>query len=512
MEKNVNETSIENLFINSRVASNISNIIESTLGPAGMDKMVVIDNDKQLITNDGATILNSLKFLSPVAKIMVEISRSQDLEVGDGTTTVCLFAAELILISKALIMEGLCTKEIIKNFKKAALISVHLLEKLSFRPIDKDFRSLKSLLLSCCATTLNSKLIASKRHIFSRIIVDIALSAGKNFNHNLISVKTIVGGSLSDSFFFFGIGVKKPFSYAGFEKQKKKFYNPKILLLDLELELKTEKTDSEVRVNNILKYKQFVDAEWSIIYEKLDQIVHSNTKVVFSKQSIGDLATQFFSERGIFSGGRIPFNDLLKISKATDAKIFSTLTNFSHTHLGKCGMVEEKQIGEHRYILFSGCLTDAATIILRGNSQRLLEETKRCLNDGIMVVNKVLKNQKVVGGAGSIELKLASKLRHYARTLTGKEQIILGKFAQSLEIIPKILCRNSGLDQLKILSALRTQHEKNESWNGINVENGKILNTKENHIWEPLCVKLNAIQTATEAACMILSIDSVLSD
>lgn len=313
-------------------------------------------------------------------------------------------------------------------------------------------------------------------------------------------------------FFFKGIGIKKPFAYAGFEKQKKKHYYPHVLLLDIELELKTEKSDSEAKINSILKYKQFIDAEWSIIYEKLDKIIQSKAKIVFSKQSIGDLATQFFSERGIFSGGRIPTDDLIKMQVGTGATILSTINEIPLFCLGKCEMVEEKQIGNERYILLSGCLTGAYTIILRGNSQKLLDETKRCLNDGIMVVNKVLKNQRIVGGAGSIELKLSSKLRQYARTLTGKEQTILGKFAQSLEIIPKILCKNSGLDQLKILSALRAEHTKSESWSGIDVENGKILDTIEKHIWEPLVIKTHAIQAATEAACSILSIDSIFSD
>jgi len=241
----------------------------------------------------------------------------------------------------------------------------------------------------------------------------------------------------------------------------------------------------------------------------LDRITRSQAKVVFSKQAIGDLATQYFSERGVSAGGRISADDMIRISKGTNAKIISSLGIIHSSHIGTCGLVEEKQIGNERFILISGCITESVTIFIRGSNLKVLDETSRCLNDGIMIVNRLMKNQKIVGGAGSVEMKLSSKLRRYAQTLTGKEQTILGKFAKSLEIIPKVLCKNSGIDQLKIISILRKKHSNFDGWDGIDIENGRVFDAMENYIWEPLNVKINAIQAATEAACSLLSIDSI---
>mmetsp|Transcript_19944 Transcript_19944/g.48344 ORF Transcript_19944/g.48344 Transcript_19944/m.48344 type:complete len:519 (+) Transcript_19944:63-1619(+) len=498
------------LSINSDISNQVLNLIKSTLGPSSMDKFLCIEERENIITNDGATILNSIGINHPVAKILVEIAKSQDFEVGDGTTTVCLLSVEFINAAKKLIEEGHHFKKILRIFKKGAIITNQILQEVSENRNFKSTNALKKFLISCCATSLNSKLISGKRHIFSEIISDIGVLLGSKFDSSIISIKTIIGGSTSDSFLFKGIFIKKPFSYAGYEKQKKKFKYPYILLLDIELELKSEKINSETKINKMSKYKELIDAEWSLIYEKLDLIAKSNVKAVFSKQPIGDLATQYFAERGILCGGRVSNDDMIRLSKGTGGKILSTLLDLKKDFIGKCGLLEERQIGNERYLLLSGCLIEINTIIIRGSNLKVLEETKRCLNDGMMIVKKVLKDQRIVGGAGSIEMKIATKLRKYANNLSCDDQVLLQRFANCLEVIPKTLCENAGFDSTLILSKLVAKHNTKDCWYGVDIENGDIFDALGNYIWEPTSVKQNAIQASIEAACVILSIDNVL--
>jgi T-complex protein 1 subunit eta len=475
-----------------------------------MDKILHINKEKNLITSDGATILNYLNINNPVSKILVEISKSQDFEVGDGTTSVCIFSAELLTVAKNLFEEGINLKTISKGFRKSALIVIQMLNEICENKIEWDENSIKRTLMSCCATSLNSKLISGKRHIFSEMIVNICSYMGEEFDSNMISVKGIIGGSINDSFFIKGIGIKKPFSYAGSEKQFKKCYFPNILAINVELELKSENNNSESRVKTIKNYQAIIDAEWSLIYQKLDIISLLKANVVFSKLPIGDLATQYFAERGILCGGRISNDDMTRISKGTSAQCVTSISDINKYIIGKCNLIEERQIGNERFLILSGCKTESVTIILRGPSDAFLEEAKRCLNDGIMVVKKTIKYRSIVAGAGAIEMRLSCKLRNYAGTLTGQDQLIISKYAQALEIIPKTICENAGLDFMRIISELRCAHNNSNNWNGIDIEKGKICDSYKNYIWEPVIVKTNAIQAATEAACAIITIDNVL--
>ena len=490
----------------------IADYIRSTLGPSSMDKILHINNEDNIVTNDGATILNYLNVTHPIAKILVEISKSQDFEVGDGTTSVCLFSAELLSIAKNLIEEGIHPKIISRGFRKSGLIAIQMLNEISEKNFNLDLSSFKKILMSCCATSLNSKLISGKRHVFSEMIVNICIYMGKEFDTNMISVKSIAGGGINDSFFIKGIGIKKPFSYAGSEKQFKKYYFPNILAVNLELEIKSEKDNSESRVKNIKNFQAIIDAEWSIIYEKLDKISRAKTNVIFSKLPIGDLATQYFAERGILCGGRVSNDDMTRISKGTFAQIVTSIADINQNTLGKCNLIEEKQIGNERFLILLGCKIESITIIIRGASENLLEEAKRCLNDGMMVVKKTMKNQTIVGGAGAIEMRLSCRLRKYAETLSGQNQLIMSKYAQALEVIPKTICENAGLDFMPLLSELRYNHYNCNNWSGINVETGKIFDSYGNYIWEPAVIKINALQAATEAACAIITTDKILPD
>ena len=286
-----------------------------------------------------------------------------------------------------------------------------------------------------------------------------------------------------------GVAFKKTFSYAGFEQQPKKFTNPKILLLNLELELKAEKENAEVRIENIEDYQSFVDAEWNIIYQKIDAIVESGAQIILSKLPIGDLATQKFADKDLFCAGRVNQEDLQRVAKATGAQVQTTVNGLTPKVLGTCGEFEEVQLGAERYNLFKYCEeARSATIVLRGGADQFLEEADRSLNDAIMIVRRAIKSYAVVGGGGAIEMELSRHLREHLKTISGKQQLVVNGFAKALEIIPRSLADNSGLDGTDILNQLRKVHAtKGEAgtWYGVDVLSQSIGDTYEKFVWEP---------------------------
>merc|ERR1711988_1275171 len=332
----------------------------------------------------------------------------------------------------------------------------------------------------------------------------------------MIGIKKVTGGTMRDSFLVNGVAFKKTFSYAGFEQQPKYFEKPKILLLSLELELKAEKDNAEVRITAPDQYQSIVDAEWKIIYEELDLIVKCGAQVVLSRLAIGDLATQYFADRNIFCAGRVDNDDLERTRRATGAEVQTTVQGITPDVLGTCGEFEEKQIGAERYNLFTQCNgTKTSTIIIRGGAQQFIDEADRSLHDAIMIVRRAMVNRKVVGGGGAIEMELSRFLREYARTISGKQQLVINYYARALEVIPVTLAQNSGGDSTHILNQLRTKHAAAGTegrWFGVDCMNCSIVDTFANFIWEPVIVKESALNAATEAACLILSIDETVKN
>jgi T-complex protein 1 subunit eta len=291
------------------------------------------------------------------------------------------------------------------------------------------------------------------------MVVDAVMHLSDDLNKSDIGIKKITGGSVTDSFLVEGVCFRKTFSYAGFEQQPKKFDNPKILILNLELELKAEKDSAEIRLENPDDFQKIVDAEWQIIYDKLDLIVASGAKVVLSKLPIGDLATQYFADRDIFCAGRVPINDLERVAKATGGAIQTTTHGLTDQIMGNCGKFEEVQLGSERYNMFTQCAnTKTVTLVIRGGASQYIEEAARSLNDAIMIVTRAIKTHAVVAGGGAIEMELSRYLREYVRTIKGKQQLVINGFAKALEIIPKQLSENSGMDSTDILNKLRQKH------------------------------------------------------
>jgi T-complex protein 1 subunit eta len=313
-----------------------------------------------------------------------------------------------------------------------------------------------------------------------------------------------------------GVAFKKTFSYAGHEQQAKTFANPKILLLNLELELKAEKDNAEVRIKSPEEYQAIVNAEWRLIYEKLETVVKSGANVVLSRLAIGDLATQYFADHGLFCAGRVEGDDLERTSKATGAEVQTTVNGLTPDVLGTCGKFEEKQLGGERYNFFTECASaKTATIIIRGGAQQFIDEVDRSLHDAIMIVRRAMKNTKVVAGGGAIELELSRFLREYSRRIDGTQQLVMNYYARALECIPRALAQNCGGDVTDILNKLRQKHHVGGPEGrqfGVDCINVGVFNTYQNYVWEPVMVKENALASATEAACVILSIDETVKN
>ncbi|WFD19207.1 T-complex protein 1 subunit eta [Malassezia caprae] len=487
--------------------------VASTLGPRGMDKMIVNDRGQATISNDGATILKLLDIVHPAARTLVDIARAQDAEVGDGTTTVVLLTGEILKQVRPFIEEGVSPHVVAKGISKASQLAVEHVKSLAVR-IDKakeaDFRE---LLLKCAGTAMSSKLIVSQRPFFAEMAVEAVLSLDQDeLNEKLIGIKQVPGGAMQDSLLIHGVAFKKTFAYAGFEQQPKKFENPGILCLNVELELKAEKDNAEVRIQEVSEYQAIVDAEWSIIYSKLEAIVKTGAKVVLSKLPIGDLATQYFADRDIFCAGRVPMEDMQRVVQAVGGSIQSTVSDLDPArHLGTCGVFEERQIGGERFNLFTGCPgAKTATIVLRGGAEQMIAEIERSLHDAIMIVKRAINNNDVVAGGGAIEMELSKILRSHARTIQGKQQMIMTAYAKALEIIPRQLADNAGFDATDLLNQLRMQHAQGHTWDGIDVATEGVSNNMDKFVWEPALIKINALSSSAEAARLVLSIDETI--
>ena len=499
----------ENAHGKQQVISNINacaaivDAVRTTLGPRGMDKLIV-DNrvryldiskiflqqdwysqGKATISNDGATIMKLLDVAHPAAKTLVDIAKSQDAEVGDGTTSVVILAGEFLKQFKAFVEEGVHPRIIIKSVRKATALALAKIQEIAVKIDRNNPVEYRSLLEKCAATSMSSKLIHQQKDYFSKMVVDAVMMLDEQtLPLNMIGIKKVAGGALEDTTLVPGVAFKKTFSYAGFEMQQKHYKNPKIALLNIELELKAEKDNAEVRLDNVEEYQKVVDAEWNILYDKLAKIASSGAKVVLSKLPIGDVATQYFADRDMFCAGRVPEEDLNRTMKSCGGSIQSTVHDLDDTTLASCETFEEKQVGGERFNFFYGCpKAQSCTIILRGGAEQFMEETERSLHDSIMIVRRAMKNDSIVAGGGAIDMELSKYLRNYSRTIAGKEQLIIGAMAKAFEVIARQLCDNAGFDATNILNKLRQKHAGDGIWYGVDVLNEDISDNFEACVW-----------------------------
>lgn len=449
--------------------------------------------------------------------------------MGDGTTSVVLLAAEILKEVKDFVEDGLHPRIIIRGLRAASNLAIAKVDELA---IEQDGEQFRSLLEKCAGTALNSKLIARQKHLFAPMVVDAVTSLDRDLcDLKLIGIKKVTGGSVTESQLIHGVAFKKTFSYAGFEQQPKHLKEPKILLLNVELELKSEKENAEVRITDPDQYQSIVDAEWAIIYEKLDKCVDCGAKIILSRLPIGDLATQYFADRQIFCAGRVAPDDIDRVAKATGATIQTSVFGITDSVLGLCETFEERGVGDERYNFFTGTLpyrmllllflifcpgcpkARTATILLRGGGEQFLEETDRSVHDALMIVKRTMASRKIVAGGGAIEMEISAFLRQHSRTIQGKQQLVMNAFARALEVIPRNVAENAGIDSIDVLNRLRKEHAsaKGEGkWMGVDVLREGICDTFNVGVWEPAANKTNALAAATEAACLILSIDETV--
>uniref|UniRef100_A0A915KGR8 T-complex protein 1 subunit eta n=1 Tax=Romanomermis culicivorax TaxID=13658 RepID=A0A915KGR8_ROMCU len=416
----------------------IADSVRTTLGPRGMDKLIADDKGKSTISNDGATILKLLDIQFPAAKMLVDIAKSQDAEVGDGTTSVVLLASEFLKNAKPFVEEGVHPQIIIQAYRKAARLAVQKIKDLAEQVKAGDKKLHREMLVKCAMTTLSSKLVATQKEFFGNMVVDAVGQLDERLPLNMIGIKKVHGGSLEESKLVLGVAFKKTFSYAGFEMQQKSYKNPKIAMLNIELELKAERDNAEIRVDNVQEYQQIVDAEWTILYEKMQKMYESGVNIVLSKLPIGDVATQWFADRNMFCAGRVSEEDLQRTMEACGGSIQTSVNNLQPENLGTCELFVEEQIGNERYNLFTGCpKTKTCTFILRGGAEQFIDETER---------------------GGAIEMEISKYLRDVSRSIAGKEQLLISAFARSFEVIPRELANNAGFDATDILNKLRQKH------------------------------------------------------
>jgi len=474
--------------------------------------LLVDENGRQTITNDGATVMKLLDIVHPAARILVDIARSQDAEVGDGTTSVVVLAGEVLKEVKEFVEAGVSSQTIIKGLRRAGTMAVNKVKEIAVSTTENNLRD---TLRKLAGTAMSSKLIHRNADFFTKMVVDAVLTLDQDdLNNKLIGMKKVTGGALQDSLFVNGVAFKKTFSYAGFEQQPKSFKNPKIVCLNVELELKAEKDNAEVRVEQVSEYQAIVDAEWRIIFEKMEALYKSGAKVVLSKLPIGDLATQYFADRDVFCAGRVAAEDLERVCQATGASVQSTCSDIQERHLGTCETFEERQIGGERFNFFEGCPeAKTCTLVLRGGAEQFIAEVERSLHDAIMIVKRAIKNKTIVAGGGACEMEVSAYLHNFAdKNISTKQQSIIKAFAKALEVIPRQLCDNAGFDATDILNRLRVEHRKGNVWAGVDFDHEGIRDNMEAFVWEPALVKVNAMQAAIEASCLILSVDETIKN
>jgi len=484
--------------------------VKTTLGPYGGDLLLVDENGKQTITNDGATVMKLLDIVHPAARILTDIARSQDAEVGDGTTSVVVLAGEILKEVREFVEQGVSSQTIIKGLRRASMMAVNKVKEIAVSTSEGNQRE---TLRKLAATTMSSKLIHRNADFFTKMVVDAVLSLDhEDLNEKLIGVKKVTGGALQDSLFVNGVAFKKTFAYAGFEQQPKSFEDPSVVCLNVELELKSEKDNAEVRMEQVSEYQAIVDAEWKIIFDKLEALHNTGAKVVLSKLPIGDLATQFFADRDIFCAGRVASEDMDRVCQATGANVQSTCSDIKPEHLGTCAHFEERQVGGERFNFFEGCpKAKTCTLVLRGGGEQFIAEVERSLHDAIMIVKRAIQNQTIVAGGGACEMEVSAYLHNFAdKNVPHKQQSIIKAFAKGLEVIPRQLCDNAGFDATDILNRLRVEHRKGNKWAGVDFDHEGIRDNLEAFVWEPALVKINAIQAAVEASCLILSVDETI--
>ena len=493
-------------------AITISDVVRSTLGPKGMDKMLVDSLGDITITNDGATILKDVDVQHPAAKMMVEISKTQDKMVGDGTTSAVVLAGELLKRSDELLDQEIHPTVVVGGYRKGADKAIEVLNRCAREVKLDDEETLKKI----AETSMYSKAAGLLAPHFSKIAIEaVRMITEKRGDKNVADVSQIqvikkAGKSLTDTELVKGVIIDKEVVHPDMPKKVAK---AKMALLDCPLEIEKTEFSAEIRIKDPLQMKAFLDEESTMLKTMVDKVAKSGANAVFCQKGIDDTAQHFLAKQGVLAARRVKQSDMEKLARASGGRIVTNLDDLRPADLGAAELVEEQKVGEDKMIFVRGCKDPkSVAILIRGGLERVVDEAERTMHDALSVVADVTEENKAVTGGGSIEAEIAKELRSYAAKVGGREQLAIEAFSEAIEIIPRTLAENAGLDPIDIMVSLRSAHEKSDgSSKGVNVYSGKIVDMWEQGIIEPLKVKRQAIRSATEAATMILRIDDVIA-
>jgi len=496
---------------NISAAKIIAEIVHTSLGPRGMDKMLVDSLGDVTITNDGATILKEIDVQHPAAKMLVEISKSTDNEVGDGTTSVVVLAGALLEQAESLLEQEVHPTIIVDGYRKAAKKAKQFIKNIAQQVTPND----KPILLKIAKTALQTKMVRKESDQLSDLVVKAVLAVaekeGDNFTIDIddIKVEKKAGGSIPDSSIIQGIVLDKEVVHSGMPK---KATNAKIALINTALEISKTETDAKINISNPQQMKSFLDEENKMLKNMVDKIIGSGATVAFCQKGVDDMAQHYLAKAGLLVVRRVKESDLTKLAKATGGRIITNLDDLFEKDLGASEIVEERKIEEDRWVFVEGCKhPKSVTLLLRAGSQRVVDEVERSVHDAIMVVRDIMELPSIVAGGGAPETYAATKIRSWAKSLEGREQLAAEKFAEALEAIPLSLSENAGMDPIDTLTTLRSRQLRGHKSTGIDVMKGKVADMKSSDIIEPLLVKNQIISSAAEAACMILRIDDVIA-
>ncbi len=489
----------------------VAEAVKTSLGPKGMDKMLVDSFGDVTITNDGATMLKEMDIQHPAAKMMVEVSKTQDSEVGDGTTSVVVIAGELLVKATDLMEKKVHPTVIIDGYRAAQDEALKILDEVSIKVKPKDRETLKKV----AKTTMSTKLVSGHGDYLSGIAVDAVLQVAEEGNGtpkvdlDMVKVEKKPGGSMTDTTLVKGLIIDKEVAHSDMPKLVKK---AKIGLLEAAMEIEKTEFTSKISIETPDEMQAYLDEEEKMLRDMVKKVKEAGANVLLCQKGIDDMVQHFLAREGIMAARRLKKSDMEALAKATGAKIVSSVDEISAADLGNADSVEEKKIGSDKLIFVEGCKNPkAVSILIRGGTERIVDEAERSLHDALCVTKDVVETPKIVAGGGAVDIEIARKLRAFGEKLKGRERLAVAAFADAIEVIPMTLAENAGMDPIDAMAELQSSHAKGEKWAGVEAMNAKITDMEKLDIIEPMVVTAQAIKSATEAATLLLKIDDVIA-
>ena len=496
---------------NIAAAKLVAELVKSSLGPRGLDKMLVDSLGDVTITNDGATILKEIDVQHPAAKMIVEISKTVDNEVGDGTTSSVVFGGALLARAEDLLKKDVHSSTIIEGFQAASEKVLEIYSQLSKKVEPDD----KTSLLKIASTSMQSKLISEDSSSLSKIVVDAILSiATKKGDQYFVDLENIKvekkpGGSIEDTQIVKGIVLDKEIVHSGMPTRIEK---ANIALINSALEIEKTEMSAEIRITDPTQMQMFLEEENRMLKTMVDKLHDVGANVLICQKGIDDIAQHYLAKHGIMAIRRVKESDMIKLAKATDGRVISNLDDLSEKDLGSADLAHQKKVESDKWVFIEGCKhPQSVTLLIRGGTQRVIDEVDRSIHDSLMVVKDVIEKPEIVAGGGAPEAFAASQLKEWADNFSGREQLAIKKYAEALEVIPLTISENAGMDPIDTMATLRSKQNQGQKWTGIDAKNTKIADMMAINVVEPIVVKEQIIKSATEAACMILRIDDVIA-